>query len=111
MSTPRAASLTSAPGSASDEWILTAHGEIDVATSPELRDALTSLISRGASRIVVDLRETSFIDSAGLGVLVGALKRLREERDGKIVLRGMQDNVQRVFDITGLASVFSVDAS
>ena len=105
------ATISARPGATDGEWIVHVNGEVDVSTSPQVREELASLIDGGARRIVLDLRETSFIDSAGLGVLVGALKRLREERDGEIVLRGMLDPVRRVFDITGLTNVFTVDDS
>ena len=84
-------------------------GEIDVATSPALRRALHRMLDEGTSRIVVDLSRTTFIDSSGLGVLVGALKRLRED-DGNdtIVLTGLQDPVRKVFEITGLTALFNI---
>jgi anti-sigma B factor antagonist len=84
-------------------------GEIDVATSPALRRALHELVDQGAAEVVVDLSQTTFIDSSGLGVLVGALRRLREA-DGPetIVLQGLQDPVRKVFEITGLTTVFTI---
>jgi anti-sigma B factor antagonist len=59
--------------------------------------------------VVVDLHGVSFIDSSGLGVLVGALRQLREQGGSALVLRGMQEPVRRVFDITGLAAVFTIE--
>ena len=84
-------------------------GEIDVATSPELRRELHRLLDDDARLIVVDLSGTTFIDSSGLGVLVGVLKRLREaERGDALVLAGLQEPVRKVFDITGLTDLFTI---
>jgi len=76
-------------------------GEIDVATSPKLRDDLTALIERGARHITLDFDAVTFVDSSGLGVLVGTYKRLRED-GGSIRIVGAQPSVRKVFEITGL---------
>lgn len=89
--------------------VLVASGEIDVYTSPELRRELHGVVATGAPSIVVDLGGVDFIDSSGLGVLVGALKRMRE-RDGAVVLRAMTPSTRKVFDITGLTELFDVEA-
>lgn len=89
--------------------VLVARGEIDVYTSPDFRGELQQLVAGDADTVVVDFSAVDFIDSSGLGVLVGALKRMRE-RDGTIVLRGMTPSTQKVFDITGLTTLFSIEA-
>src|SRR6267378_8498675 len=104
-----AVKISAEPGRGDDEWLVAVDGEIDVASSPQLRQELISLIDRGARSIVLDLHSMSFIDSSGLGVLVGALKRLREHTGDAIVLRGMQDPVRRVFEITGLTELFTIE--
>src|SRR6476660_4036800 len=76
-------------------------GEIDVYTSPKLRERLVGLVNEGAMSIVVNLEEVEFIDSTGLGVLVGALKRMRA-RGGSLSLVCHQEGLLRVFTITGL---------
>jgi anti-sigma B factor antagonist len=86
---------------------VTVEGEIDVATAPALRDELYRLIEQGANRIVVDLSGMDFIDSTGLGVFVGALKRAREGGGG-IELRGLKPSARKVFEITGLSSAFTI---
>jgi anti-sigma B factor antagonist len=93
---------------ADDTPVLVARGEIDVYTSPDFRRELQALIGLGAPRVVVDLGAVDFIDSSGLGVLVGGLKRMRE-RDGAIVLRNMSLSTKKVFDITGLTELFSIE--
>ena len=85
-------------------------GEIDVATSPQLRNELTDAHRtrrRPTSRIEFD--GVSFVDSSGLGVLVGAYKRLREGRPGTIRIVGAQPSVRKVFEITGLESALLDD--
>lgn len=102
------ASFAARPGG-DGAWVLAVAGEIDVATSPELRRELHQLADRDASQIVLDLSEVTFIDSSGLGVLVGTLKRLREESRGDVlVLEGLQEPVRKVFDITGLTDLFTI---
>lgn len=85
-------------------------GEIDVYTSPKLREKLVSLVNGGTLRLVVNLEKVDFIDSTGLGVLVGVLKRLRA-RDGSLDLVCRQDGLLRVFTITGLENVFTIHAT
>jgi anti-sigma B factor antagonist len=83
-------------------------GEIDVATSPALKDELYRMLDQGQQRVVVDLAEMSFIDSSGLGVLVGTLKRAREQ-GGEVVLRSMQPSARKVVEITGLTEIFTIE--
>jgi anti-sigma B factor antagonist len=85
-------------------------GEIDVYTSPKLRERLVGLVNDGAMNLVVNLEDVEFIDSTGLGVLVGVLKRIRT-RGGSLGLVCHQDALLRVFTITGLEKVFSIYAS
>ena len=84
-------------------------GEIDVATSPQLRNELNALMSRGAQHITIEFSDVSFVDSSGLGVLVGTYKRLREEGSGTIRIVGAQPSVRKVFEITGLESALLQD--
>jgi anti-sigma B factor antagonist len=95
-------------GPALGEWVIAVAGEIDVATSPELRQAIAEVMER-AHRVTIDLSATTFIDSSGLGVLVGALKRAGELGQESITLRGVQEPVRRVLEITGLTELFAVE--
>jgi anti-sigma B factor antagonist len=97
------------PGASPGERRLRVVGEVDVASSPALRARISELIDDGAERIVLDVGEMSFIDSSGLGVLVGALKRLRELDRDDLVLSGLQGPPRRVFEITGLTELFSIE--
>jgi anti-sigma B factor antagonist len=90
------------------EPIVRIAGEIDIATAPLVRAELAKLVNRGAQQIRLDLADVAFIDSSGLGVLVGTLRRLREERDGGVRIDAVQDGVRRVFEITGLGPMFGI---
>jgi anti-sigma B factor antagonist len=100
----------SSPGERDGAWIVKVQGEVDVATSPRLRSELHALLEQGARTIVLDLGAMSFIDSSGLGVLVGVLKRLKDQQGDTIVLRDLQEPVRRVFEITGLTELFRIES-
>lgn len=80
-------------------------GELDVATAPRLRQEAVGVVSNGIDRLALDLSGCSFLDSTGLGVIVGLLKRLRNHEDGALVIVGAPGQVQKVFDITRVASI------
>jgi anti-sigma B factor antagonist len=90
--------------------VLAVKGEVDVYTAPRLREKLVELVSQGKHQIVVDLEGVDFLDSTGLGVLVGALKRLRSH-GGDLKLVCSHQRILKVFEITGLTKVFSIVGS
>lgn len=90
--------------------VLAVSGEVDVATAPRLRERLIALVSDGQTRIVVDLEGVDFLDSTGLGVLVGALKRVRTQ-GGDLALVCTEARILKVFEITGLTKVFAMHRS
>ncbi len=87
--------------------VLTATGEIDVAAAPGLREQLVALIEGGSNELVVDLEGVDFIDSTGLGVLVGAVRRARSA-EGDVRLVCTNSRLLKVFDVTGLDEVFTI---
>lgn len=93
-----------------DVAIISLRGEIDVYTAPRLRQALIDLVEGGSKDIVVDMDKVDFLDSTGLGVLVGGLKRVKSN-DGEMKLVVTQDRIMKIFDITGLAKVFPMFGS
>jgi anti-sigma B factor antagonist len=93
-----------------DTSVISLRGEIDVYTAPRLRQALIDLVSQGATDIVVDMDKVDFLDSTGLGVLVGGLKRVKSN-DGDLRLVVTQDRIMKIFDITGLSKVFPIHGS
>ena len=82
-------------------------GEIDVYTAPLLREELASLIDAEHRDVVVDLTGVGFMDSTGLGVLVGALKKVRT-LGGDLQLVISSEKVLKVFRITALTRVFTI---
>ena len=85
-------------------------GEIDLYTAPEFKERMVALIEDGKKRIVVDLSAATFIDSTTLGVLVGGVKRLRPT-GGTLALVCTDQNITKIFEITGLDRVFPIHAS
>lgn len=85
-------------------------GEIDVYTAPKLREQLVDLVADGNYDLVVDMQRVDFLDSTGLGVLVGGLKRVRAH-DGSLRLVCSQERILKIFRITGLTKVFPIHAS
>ena len=81
-------------------------GEVELHSANQLRDELLRAGETPHPCVVVDLSRVTFIDSTGLGVLVGALKRVREK--GALSLVCPQRQVRRVFEITGLTKVFPI---
>jgi anti-sigma B factor antagonist len=90
--------------------VLQVAGEIDVYTAPLLRERVIQLVDDGARHIIADLRGVTFLDSTGLGVLVGSLKRLRSHGGSlRVVINA--DRILRIFRITGLVNVFALHSS
>jgi anti-sigma B factor antagonist len=87
--------------------IVAVGGEIDVYTAPKLRDKITELVGQGHHDLVIDMEGVDFLDSTGLGVLVGGLKKVRAH-DGSMELICAQDRLLKIFRITGLAKVFVI---
>jgi anti-sigma B factor antagonist len=102
--------LTLATHEVDGTTIVSVGGEIDVYTAPKLRDKITELVAAGAHDLVVDLEAVEFLDSTGLGVLVGGLKKVRAH-DGSLQLVCTQDRLLKIFRITGLAKVFAIHDS
>jgi anti-sigma B factor antagonist len=87
--------------------VIALKGEVDLYTCPELKEELLRVIADGATFVVVDLTETTFIDSTGLGVLIRGVERLQAE-GGRLAVVCMDPNMTKVFEVTGLDRVFSV---
>lgn len=94
-----------------DVTIFEINGEVDLHSAPQLRSELNSYSdSQEKPLLLVDMAGVSFIDSTGIGVLVGALKRARE-RGGALAFCHAQNRVRRVFEITGLLKAIPLHES
>jgi anti-sigma B factor antagonist len=93
-----------------EKTVLEVGGEVDVYTAPKLRERLVELVGEGHYQIVVDMTKVEFLDSTGLGVLVGGLKRVRSH-DGSLSLVCNQERILKIFRITGLTKVFPIHDS
>jgi anti-sigma B factor antagonist len=82
-------------------------GELDLHTSPQLRDHVLGMVGEERARIALDLSQVGFMDSSSLGMLVTCLKRVRE-RDGELRLVGVTGSPMKVFSLTGLDRVFEI---
>ncbi|MGD0700932.1 MAG: STAS domain-containing protein [Trebonia sp.] len=82
-------------------------GEIDVYTAPRLRELLIELVNKRKYQIIVDMEKVEFLDSTGLGVLMGGLKRVRAH-DGALSIVCTQERILKIFRITGTNSVYGI---
>ncbi|HEY8420845.1 MAG TPA: STAS domain-containing protein [Thermoclostridium sp.] len=83
-------------------------GEIDISTAPEFKTRLYELIGDGTKDIELICDRLSYIDSTGLGILVGALKRVKNHENNVYIYR-LRDNIKKLFRITGLDKVFILE--
>ncbi len=90
--------------------IITAEGEIDLGGAPRLREALSDVLTAGCTQLVLDLRKVTFIDSTGLGVIVGAGKKAAGIR-GALRLVCDDKRTLRLLAITGISRSFAVTAT
>ncbi|MEI2810236.1 MAG: STAS domain-containing protein [Nocardioides sp.] len=102
--------LTLATRDLAGRVVIEVAGEIDVYTAPKLRDRLSDLVAEGAHDLIVDMEGVEFLDSTGLGVLVGGLKKVRSH-DGSLELVCTQERLLKIFQITGLSKVFAIHDS
>ena len=81
--------------------IIRIEGEVDVSNASELRDALDTALADGAKEVEADFAEVAYIDSTGIGVLVGAAHRAQES-GSVLIVANPQKNVERVFTLLGV---------
>ena len=90
-----------------DAYVVELSGEIDVYTSPKVKDAISELIDQGHYNLIINLEKVRYIDSTGLGVLIGGLKRVREH-GGSVSLVCTNPQIKKIFNITGLVKIFGI---
>jgi anti-sigma B factor antagonist len=87
--------------------VLPLKGEIDLHVSPTMTGLLNDMIGKKPERLVVDLSDVSYIDSAGLAALIEAMQKV-EAYGGKFMLAGLQETVRSIFEISRLDQVFQI---
>jgi len=87
--------------------VLPLKGEIDLHVSPSVTASLNEMIEKKPKRVVVDLSDVSYIDSAGLAALIQAMQKV-EGYGGKFMLAGLQETVRSIFEISRLDQVFQI---
>lgn len=85
-------------------------GEVDVYTAPVLRQEIVNLVDSGVKHVIINLTRVEYLDSTGLGILIGGIKRLKEQ-GGSLRLVGPSARITRIFEITGLNKIFDVYAT
>ena len=90
-----------------ETYVIALTGEIDLYTAPDFKQQLLDVIGQGAKHVVVDLTDTTFIDST---TLVGGVKRLRPN-EGRLSIVCSDRNITKIFEITGLNRVFPIHAT
>lgn len=89
-----------------DISVVTPDGErLTAANSTHFKESVVAHVEDGHSRLVVDMSAVSFVDSAGLGALVGVLKRIGNR--GDIVVCGLADSVRQMFELTRMNRIFT----
>ena len=83
-------------------------GEMDLVSAARVKEALLAIANSGEHRVVVDMSNVTFMDSSGIGALVGGLKRFRA-LEGEVILRSLSPTVRRSLEITGLTRVFTLE--
>lgn len=85
-------------------------GEIDAYTAPKLKESLLPLTKVPNAKVIVDLERVNYMDSTGLGVFISALKSSKEFTS-ELKLVQLQDRVHRLFKITSLDSIITIDTT
>lgn len=87
--------------------VLDVAGELDIYTSPKLKTAMSDLLGEGHARFIVNLVNTTYLDSTALSVLTAALKQ-SQASGGNVGLIYTQPQIEKIFTITGLHEVFPI---
>ncbi|WP_352418596.1 STAS domain-containing protein [Proteiniborus sp.] len=90
-----------------DSWAIHIVGELDIYTSPKFKEVLTEALEEKMSNIIINGESLSYIDSTGLGVLISALKKVKENNK-TITIKSIKPNIKKLFDLTSLDKVFLI---
>lgn len=89
--------------------IVRVNGELDLSTAPLFREKVEAELEQfeGIKHLLLDLEETPFIDSSGLGVILGRFKHI-SQRGGRLSAINVSDHVRRIFELSGLLKIMSI---
>ena len=89
-------------------WEMNLAGEIDIYTANKLKESLVQMLNEKSESIRINCEELDYIDSTGLGVLIGALKRLKQDNKNIIIFKP-RPNILKLLNITGLNKIFLIE--
>ena len=88
-------------------FVLHVHGELDIYTSKAFKKKIYELLENTKETLTIDCEHISYIDSTGLGIFVGSLKRAKQANK-EVILTNLKGNIKKLFTITGLEKVFTI---
>lgn len=91
----------------SEAWLIRANGRLDQSLNPKLEETLKVLLDDGQYHLIVDLSQTSYINSGGLRILVSAWRRAKAN-EGSLALCGLNSRLQEIFSMVGFDKVFVI---
>ncbi len=91
-----------------NHWFIELEGEVDVYTAGQLKEVFKLIIEEKKENIKIDADKLEYMDSTGLGILIGALKKLKQE-DKDIIISNIRPNIEKLLKITGLDKVFIIE--
>lgn len=89
-------------------WLMEVIGEIDIYTANKLKETFINILNEHSTDIKINCEGLEYIDSTGLGVFIGALKRLKQENKN-IIIKNPRPNISKLLNITGLNKIFVVE--
>lgn len=92
---------------ANNQWQMELIGEVDIYTAGQLKEAFNKIIDEKNQDIEINAEALEYIDSTGLGVLIGALKRLKQENKN-IIIYHVKPSIKKLLNITGLDKIFII---
>ena len=95
------------PAAEATPAVIAPHGELDLHSSPVVKEQLESIIEAKKPKVVVDLSSVSYVDSSGLAVFIEAMQRV-VSYGGSFAICGLQENVRHIFNIARLDQVFRI---
>ncbi len=91
-------------------FVVEASGDVDMQSSPKMREELRKIVAQKPAKIVVNLTDVPYIDSSGLATLVECLQSTRKQKS-ELALVGISETVRDIFELSGLDRVFTIKAT